>query len=167
MKPITVVMRSLGVATIATVLAVAGSVPTMAAIDAELTDELVAIEKTKLVPWYGRSSTEAYVSYVAEDSTYFDPWVPARLQGAEVIEYLKAFEGQIPNLAFEIVDPLADVRGDVAIFTYMVANSDPETGEPAGGWMVTRILSPTDDGWEVIHTQYGMPVPPPMPAVAD
>ena len=135
----------------------AGASAAIAEMDAELTEELVAIEKTKLDPWYGESSTEVYVSHVADDSTYFDPWAPTKLRGAEVIEYLEAFEGQIPNLAYEIIDPTADVRGDIVIFTYNVENSDPATGEPAGGWMVTKVLSPTDEGWEVIHTHYGMP----------
>ena len=80
--------------------------------------------------------------------------------GPAVIEYLKSFEGQIPLLDYEIVDPSADVRGEMVSFTYLIENSDPETGEPAGGWMVTKILNPTDDGWEVIHTHYALPEPP-------
>jgi len=161
MKRTTTMKGWLGAATIAAVLAVTGGVPAMAAMDAELTEELVAIEKTKLDPWYGESSTEVYVSHVADDSTYFDPWASGRLQGPAVIEHLKSFEGQIPHVDYKIVDPSADIRGEVVIFTYTVENSDPDTGEPAGSWMVTKVLSPTDEGWEVIHTHYGMPAPPP------
>lgn len=154
--------RRLTGAIMAAVLAVsAGTAAAVAEMDEELTAELVAIEQTKLDPWYGEASTEVYVSHVAEDSTYFDPWAGGKLQGAEVIEYLSAFEGNIPNLAYEIVDPSADVHGDVAIFTYVIENSDPETGEPAGSWYVTKILSPGAEGWEVIHTHYALPAPPP------
>ena len=145
----------------AALTATAGASAAVAEMDAELVDELVAIEQTKLDPWYGESSTEVYVSHVAEDSTYFDPWAPGKLQGAEVIEYLSAFEGQIPNLAYEIVNPSADVRGEIVIFTFLIENSDPESGEPAGSWMVTNVLSPTDEGWEVIHTHYALPEAPP------
>lgn len=161
MKSITVMMRSVVAVMIAAAMAVSGGMSAMAAMDEELVEELVAIEKSKLDPWYGESSTEVYVSHVADDSTYFDPWAPGKLRGAEVIEYLSAFEGQIPHLDYEILDPAADVRGEIVIFTYQVANSDPETGEPAGAWYVTKILSPTDDGWEVIHTHYALPAPPP------
>jgi|GEM_PF-3032416 len=157
--------RLLLAATMTAALAVtAGATAVIAEMDEELVDELVAIEQTKLNPWYGESSTEVYVSHVAEDSTYFDPWAPGKLRGAEVIEYLKSFEGLIPHLDYKIVDPSADVRGEIVIFTYLIENSDPETGEPAGGWMVTKILSPTDEGWEVIHTHYALPeVPPEAP----
>jgi len=161
MKLSTTITRGIGVATIAAALAVTGVVPAMAVMDDELAQELAAIEQTKLDPWYGESSTEVYVSHIAEDSTYFDPWAPGKLRGAEVTEYLTSFEGAIPHLAYEIVDPSADVRGEIVIFTFLIENSDPETGEPAGSWMVTNILSPTDDGWEVIHTQYGLPDAPP------
>jgi hypothetical protein len=149
-------------ATMTAALAVtAGASAAVAEMDAELAEELVAIEQTKLDPWYGEASTEVYISHIAEDSTYFDPWAPGKLEGAEVIEYLSAFEGNIPNLAYEVVDPSADVRGEVVIFTFMIENSDPETGEPAGSWMVTNVLSPIDEGYEVIHTHYALPAPPP------
>ena len=149
-------------AAMAAALAVsAGATTAVAEMDEELTAELVAVEQSKLDPWYGSASTEVYVSHVAEDSTFFDPWAGGKLQGAEVIEYLSSFEGKIPNLAYEIVDPSADVHGDMAIFTYVIENSDPETGEPAGSWYVTKILSPTAEGWEVIHTHYALPSDPP------
>jgi len=155
-------MRALVTAIIMMALAVTAAAPAAAATgDAVLVDELVAIERNKLDPWYGEASTAVYVSHIAEDSTYFDPWTPKKLRGAEVKEYIATFEGQIPHFAYEIVDPSADVRGDIVIFTYNIENSDPETGEPTGGFMVTKILNPTDDGWEVIHTHYGMPAPPP------
>ena len=124
-----------------------------------LVDELVAIEKTKLDPWYGEASTDVYVSHIADDSTYFDPWVARKLRGPEVIEYLKTMEGTIPHLAYEIVDPSAEVRDGIVIFTYLIETADPQTGAPADRWMVTKILSRADGGWEVIHTHYGLPVP--------
>ncbi len=155
-------LRRLAAAAVAAAVAVsAGAAAATAAVDEELTAELVAIEQSKLDPWYGSASTEIYVSHVAEDSTYFDPWAGGKLEGAEVIEYLKGFEGNIPNLGYELVDPSANVQGDVVIFTYVIENSDPETGDPAGSWYVTKILSPTAEGWEVIHTHYALPDDPP------
>jgi len=128
--------------------------------DAVLVDELVALEKSKLDPWYGEASTAVYLEGVAEDSTYFDPWIPKKLKGAEVREYLAAFEGNIPNLEYEIVDATADRRGDIVIFTYDITHpADPVTGEVVPRWMVTKILNRVGDGWEVIHTHYGLPVP--------
>ena len=69
-------------------------------------------------------------------------------------------EGEIPHLAYEIVDASADDRGGIVIFTYRIETADLDTGESAGDWMVTKVLSRADGGWEVIHTHYGLPVPP-------
>jgi len=155
-------MRTVVAATMIAAVAITAGAPAVAEMgDAELTDELVALERTKLDPWYGRASTAVYIFGLADDSTYFDPWAPTKLRGAEVKEYLAGFEGNIPRLAYEITDPYADVRGDIVIFTYDIEMSDPETGEAAGRWMVTEVLNPTDDGWEVIHTHFGLPAPPP------
>jgi hypothetical protein len=51
------------------------------------------------------------------------------------------------------------VRGHIVIFTDNIGNSDLEAGKAAGSWMVTKVLNPTVDGWEVIHTHYGLPAP--------
>ena len=153
--------RSLLVATMTGVLAVTASAGNvMAAFDEGLAEELLTHEQAKLDPWYGEASTEVYVKSIADDSTWFDPWV-GKLQGADVIEYLEGFEGKVPPLGYEITDLTADVRGELVILSYIIENSDPETGEPAGTWMVTKVLNQAGDSWEVIHTQYGLPSAPP------
>ena len=148
-------------AVLTAVLAIGLTAPVAAEMDEALAEELVALEQSKLEPWYGEASTAAYIDDIAADATYFDPWAPSKQYGPAVVEYLQGFEGVIPPLGFEITDPSVDVRGDVAIFTYNVENFDKATGEPAGLWMVTKVMSPTDDGWEVIHIHYGAPLPPP------
>jgi len=126
-----------------------------------LVDELVALEKRKLDPWYGEASTAAYLDTLAGDATYFDPWIAKKLRGAEVKHYVAGFEGKIPRLEYEIEDATADRRGDVVIFTYAITHpADQATGEVVPPWMVTTILNRVADGWEVIHTHYGLPVPP-------
>ena len=82
----------------------------------------------------GRRSTDVYISHVADDSTYFDPWVPKKLTGVAVIEWLKSFEGAIPQLAYEIVDAGADVRGDIVILSYSDREQRPGDRR-TGGWL--------------------------------
>jgi ketosteroid isomerase-like protein len=154
-------LRVVGAAVLTAALAAGMTAPVAAEMDAALAEELVAIEQSKLEPWYGEASTAAYVADISEDATYFDPWAPSKQYGPAVVEYLQGFEGNIPPLGFEITDPSVDVRGDVAIFTYNVENFDQASGEPTGLWMVTKVMNRTDDGWEVIHIHYGAPLPPP------
>ena len=160
-------MRLPGAIAMTMVLAVGVAAPVVAEMDEVLAEELVGVEQAKLESWYGQASTDAYIDDVAEDATYFDPWVPAKQYGPAVVEYLKGFEGMIPPLGFEITDASADVRGDVAIFTYNVENYDQETGDPAGLWMVTKVMNRSGDDWEVIHIHYGAPLPPPEAPAAE
>ena len=144
-----------------TVLAVPAGVPAAAATgDAVLVDELVALEKSKLDTWYGEASTADYVADVAADATYFDPWAPRKMVGAEVVEYLRGFEGKVPHHAYQITDPAVDLRGDVAIFTFHINLTDPETGEVQPRWNVTKVLVHAGDGWEEVHIHFGLPAPP-------
>jgi ketosteroid isomerase-like protein len=157
----TISLRLLLAAAVTMALAMGATAPLAAETDEALVEELVALEQSKLEPWYGESSTAAYIADIADDATYFDPWAPSKQSGPAVIEYLQGFEGRIPPLGFEITDPSVDMRGDIAIFTYNVENFDQASGEPAGLWMVTKVMNRIDDGWEVIHIHYGAPLPPP------
>ena len=125
-----------------------------------LVDELVALEKRKYDPWYGEASPTAYLESLADDSTYFDPWIAKKLRGAEITEYITRLAEDVPRIEYEIVDASADRRGDIVILTYSITHPpDAETGEVIPPWMVTKVLHEVDDGWEVIHTHYGLPVP--------
>ncbi len=154
-------LRVLAAVALTAALAISVTAPAAAEADEAVLEELVALEQSKLEPWYGEASTTAYVEGIADDATYYDPWAPSKLYGPAVVEYLRGFEGNVPPLGFEISDPSVDVRGDVAVFTFDTLNFDLESGEPMGRWMVTKVMNRTDDGWETIHIQYGLPAPPP------
>ncbi len=149
------------VTTVLTASLAAGGAVAAGTDEAAVLEEMVALEQSKLDPWYGKSETEVYLSEVGDETTYFNDATGALLEGEAVRDWLAGFEGLIPPFDYEITNPSVAVRGDVVIFAFNIDMADPETGEPMGQWMVTKVLERTDDGWVAIHGHFGMPTPLP------
>jgi ketosteroid isomerase-like protein len=144
-------------------LAIGVTAPVAAEADEAILEEMIALEQSKLDLWYGESDPSAYVAEVADDATAFDAFVRMKRDFGEGIrEAYRGFEGLIPHVDYEIVDPAVDVRGDIVIFTFFIEGTivdDPDA--PYGPWNVTKVFNRTADGWEMIHTHFSVPPPPP------
>ena len=156
----------------AAVLVAALSIGATAAVVAEsdeaILEEMIALEQSKLDPYF-QNDNSAYLAEITEEATYFDPNAGRKLTGEEVREFFRTvYEGNFPpGLEYELTDTSVVVRGDVVVFTFHIDMSVSASGDPAGYWMVTKVLERTDDGWEVIHTHFGLPAPPPEEAPAE
>jgi len=158
-------LRFVMTAVLTAALVIGVTAPVVAEADEAILEEMVALEQSKLDLWYGESDPSAYVAEVADDATALDPWVPLTRQvGEELREAYRGFEGLIPHIDYEIVDPAVDVRGDIVIFTFFIEGTivdDPDA--PYGPWNVTKVFNRTADGWEMIHTHFSVPTPLPAP----
>ena len=150
-------------ALLAAALAIGVTAPVAAEADEAILDEMVALEESKLDLWYGESDPSAYVAEVAEDATAYDAFVPMKRDVGEGIrESYRSFEGLIPHIDYRIVDPAVDVRGDIVIFTFFVEGTNVDDPDlPYGPWNATKVMNRTGDGWEMIHTHFSAPPPPP------
>lgn len=152
-------------AAMATTLAV-GAMAVSAEDDAAVLEELIAHETANLDAWYGASDPSMYVAEVADTGTAYDAFMPKTLMaGQELVDFYSSLEGMIPPIDYQIVDPAVDVHGDVAIFTFFLEGTntaDPDM--PYGPWGTTKVMKRTADGWEMLHTHFSSPVPPPPPA---
>ena len=157
-------LRLLTTAVLTVALAIGVTAAVTAQDDEAILEEMVALEQSKLDPWF-QSDVAAYVAEITDETTYFDPNMGTKLTGEEVREFFRTvYAGNVPPLDYEIGDPSAVVRDDVVVFTFHIDMSDPASGEPVGRWMVSKVLEQTDDGWEVIHGHFGLPAPPPEEA---
>ena len=158
-------LRFVMTAVLTAALAIGVTAPVAAEADEAILEEMVALETNKLDLWYGESDPEAYIAEVADDATSLDPWVPLTRQvGEELREAYRGFEGIIPHIDYEIVDPAVDVRGDIVIFTFFTEGTDLDNPDvPYGPWNATKVFNRTADGWEMIHTHWSVPLPPPAP----
>lgn len=131
-----------------------------AELEAAALEELVAQERAVLDVYFAESNSTVYVDMYAEDDvTYIDPSSGGVLKDQAAKDYLLSFSGQIPPLAYEIVDPSVNLSGDTAIFTFNVEMFSD--GAPVGAWNTTEIHQRTDGGWEMLHAHWSNPAPPP------
>ena len=142
---------------LATVAASCGS--SSAAEDELVLEELVALERAALDPYYGESDPGPYVEQFGAEVTYFDPWTPGRLDGDAAEQHLLSFAGLIPIFRYEILNPAVDLHGDTAVFTFNVETYDPTDGKITSRWNATEVRSRTDDGWEMIHSHWSRTEP--------
>ena len=156
-------LRFVMTAVLTAALAIGVTAPVAAEADEAILKEMIALEQSKLDLWYGESDPSAYVAEVADDATALDPWVPLTRQvGEELREFYRSLEGIIPHIDYEIVDPAVDVRGDIVIFTFFTEGTDLDNPDvPYGPWNATKVFNRTADGWEMIHTHFSVPPPPP------
>ena len=158
-------LRFVMTAVLIAALAIGLTAPVAAEADEAILEEMVALETNKLDLWYGESDPSAYVAEVADDATALAAFLPLTRQvGEELREARRGFEGLIPHIDYEIVDPAVDVRGDIVIFTFFTEGTDLDNPDvPYGPWNATKVFNRTADGWEMIHTHWSVPLPPPAP----
>jgi ketosteroid isomerase-like protein len=146
-------------------LSIGVTAPVAAQDDDAILEEMIALEQSKLDPWF-QNDVAAYMAEITDETTYFDPNAGRKLTGEGVREFFRnVYAGTFPpGLEYELTDTSVVVRGDVVVFTFHIDMSVSASGDPAGYWMVTKVLERTDDGWEVIHTHFGLPAPPPEEA---
>ena len=161
----TVRLSRLGMAAVlVAALSIGATTAVVAESDEAILEEMIALEQSKLDPWF-QNDVSAYVAEFTDETTYFDPNAGRKLTGEGAREFLQTvYAGNIPPLDYELTDTSAVVRDDVVVFTFHIDMSDPASGDMVGYWMVTKVLERTDDGWETIHTHFGLPAPPPEEA---
>jgi ketosteroid isomerase-like protein len=116
-----------------------------------VTLELVALERQALDGWV-RGEPEANLAISADDLTYFDGGLTARLEGlAGVKSYFEAYRGQPLFEGYEIVDAKAQAGADMAVLTYrLVIRKGAETY----AYHATEVYQRRNGGWKVIHSHF-------------
>ncbi|NIA03687.1 MAG: DUF4440 domain-containing protein [Nitrospirae bacterium] len=130
--------------------------------ETEVLEQLLALQRTALDPYYDESDPSTYVAMYADKATAFDPWSNGKMQGTTAKDHLMGFAGMIPPVAYEIVNPRVDLYGDTAIFTFNVDLTDRGTGTTFAVWNTTQVHRRTGDGWELTHSHWSFATPPPQ-----
>ena len=118
-------------------------------------EKVMALEKEALDQW-AQGNPLGFAVHAAEDITYIDDiGAQNRITGIENVKaYLKALEGQIPPHEYEMVDPLLQVYGDVAILTFQYhSRIDTISGPP---WKATSVYHLNDSTWQMVHGNWSL-----------
>jgi len=129
----------------------------MTAAPGKTEDLLVALERLALDRW-GKGETAGYTDLYADDVTYFDPLVGARIDGlAAMRAYYAPWNGRISVPRHEILNPAVVSSGDLALLTYNLVNfqRDATGAESAGSrWNCTEVYRRDGLQWQIVHSHW-------------
>lgn len=94
---------------------------------------------------------------VSQDVTYFDDiGAQERVRGAPALRaYLRQLDGHIPPHSYEIVDPVVQVYGDVAVLSLRYHARLPD-GTTMAPWKASEVFHRNGDGWELVHSHWSL-----------
>ena len=123
--------------------------------------EILAIERTALDRW-GKGDPGGYLEVSAEDLTYFDPFVPLRIDGKETLQaHYAPVTGTVRVDRYEMVNPMVDMAGAAAWLTYNLVNyvTDEGVERVTSRWNCTEIYRRDGARWLVVHSHWSLTTP--------
>jgi hypothetical protein len=118
-------------------------------------ETILALEGEALDQW-SQGNPAGYPMHAADDITYLDDiGAQNRLVGKEALDaYAIELGGNIPPHTYEMVDPLVQVYGDIAILTFQYHSMiDTMAGTP---WKATSVYHFNDSIWQMVHANWSL-----------
>ncbi len=117
-----------------------------------LLSTLVNLETVALARWC-RGDPDGYLELSAQDVSYFDPFLPHRLQDRPALSaYYESLRGQVNAERFEILSPSVQELGDAAVLTFHCV-CYPKGRAPVS-WNCTEVYRRCRDSYELVHTHW-------------
>jgi len=117
----------------------------------EITAELIALESAALERW-GNGDPAGFLEICASDVVYFDPYQEKRIDGLDALtQFYKTIWGMVDFDRFELLNPLVQVGGDLAVLTF---NFVSFAGDNESRWNCTEVYRFDDSRWQIIQTHW-------------
>ena len=117
----------------------------------EITAELIALESAALERW-GNGDPAGFLEICASDVVYFDPYQEKRIDGLDALtQFYKTIWGMVDFDHFELLNPLVQVGGDLAVLTF---NFVSYAGDNESRWNCTEVYRFDDNRWQIIQTHW-------------
>jgi hypothetical protein len=114
---------------------------------------VIALERAALDRWC-RGDPSGFLSILAEDAVYFDPFLERRLDGlAALTAYYEALRGKVSASRYEIHAPVVQEQGGIAVLTFNFV-SFGASGAEALRWNCTEVYRSTGATWSIIQTHW-------------
>jgi ketosteroid isomerase-like protein len=122
-----------------------------------VTKTIIALETKALEAWL-EGNPSPYLELYSKDFTYFDPAHERRLDGWDTIKELyESMRGTVKMDKFEIINPVVQLSGTMAVLTY---NLQTNSGETIWKENCTEVYrQEEDDEWKIIHSHWSMTKP--------
>lgn len=123
---------------------------------------IIAMEQRALERW-GKGDPNGYFEIFAPDTTYFDPSVAKRLDGANALHALiDPFQGKIHIERAEMIDPKVQQQGEIAVLTFNLISHGAQLGDGPKGdvrWNSTEVYQWISGEWKIIHSHWSYTKP--------
>jgi ketosteroid isomerase-like protein len=120
-------------------------------------ETIIKLERDALDRW-GKGDPQGFFGLGAPDETYFDPTVERRVDGAEKLKaLLLPFRGKIAIDRYEMIDPLVQRDGNIAVLTFnLIDHGVRVDGVDKGtiSWNATEVYRRIDGKWKIIHSHW-------------
>ena len=117
----------------------------------EITAEIIALESAALERW-GNGDPSGFLEICASDVVYFDPYQEKRIDGLDALaQYYKSLWGMVNFDRFELLNPLVQISGDLAVLTF---NYVSYTGDNESRWNCTEVYRHDENRWQIIQTHW-------------
>jgi len=115
---------------------------------------IIGLEKAALERW-NNGDPNGFLELSAPDVVYFDPLLERRLNGLDELTALyKPITGQVHVDRYEMLNPLVQATGEMAVLTFNLNSYMKETVQK---WNCTEVYRLDPDGkWKIIQTHWSM-----------
>lgn len=119
--------------------------------------DIIKLERAALARWC-KGDPSGFLEISAQDVTYFDPFLPRRLDGWDALSaYYEGLRGKVSASRFELLDPHVQEAGDAAVLTFNFASWGGNENEFR--WNCTEVYRRTAGGWRIIQTHWSFTTP--------
>jgi hypothetical protein len=114
--------------------------------------EVIELERAALARWCS-GDPSGFLEISAPDVTYFDPFVPKRIDGLPALErYYEEIRGKVQATRYELVSPVVTATAEMAVLTY---HFNSWGGSDDGlRWNCTEVFRRRPEGWRIIQTHW-------------
>lgn len=120
-------------------------------------EHLIALEESALHRWR-QGDPSGFLDLIADDYTYFDDLRDQRVDGKEAITAIyEALRGTINFPRFELIQPRAQVFGDLAVLTFDFRSFGPKDDgaeQVTSNWHTTEVFASQGPEWRLISTHW-------------
>ena len=117
-----------------------------------IAETILSLERTAMGAWL-KGNPSPYLDLYSKDFTYFDPAQEWRLDGWDKIKELyESMRGKIKIDKFEMINPVVQLAGSMAVLTY---NLHMYSGEMLWKENCTEVYRLEDNNeWKIIHSHF-------------
>lgn len=122
-----------------------------------ITETIIALETAALDAWHN-GNPSPYLELYSKDFTYFDPAHERRLDGWDKIKELyESMRGKVKMDKFEMINPVVQSTGTIAVLTYNLHSYSGETLWKENCTEVYRLEE--NNEWKIIHSHWSLTKP--------